>query len=277
MGEQRPEPLVREALDLFGEYQHTSDQPSLVRAVHVFRAALAAAVRVGVPDIAAYHNNLGYALRELAVATGDAAVQAESVRCLRAAVAATDSDDPDRVAYLCSLASGLRELYGYTGDAELLRTAVQVATVATESAGFEPSPVTKYAVLAGALGDLYEHKADPAVLTELIAAYREAASCAELGDPRHPRLAPRSGHRPGPSRPRPRREPGRRERLASDLVVPGRRVRVPAAARRLPGRGRLLLRHHGPRPPLRTLAAVAGGRRREAVASPWGARSLAEL
>jgi tetratricopeptide (TPR) repeat protein len=181
-GEQRPEPLVREALDLFGEYQHTSDQPSLVRAVHVFRAALAAAVRVGVPDIAAYHNNLGYALRELAVATGDAAVQAESVRCLRAAVAATDSDDPDRVAYLCSLASGLRELYGYTGDAELLRTAVQVATVATESAEFEPSPATKYAVLTGALGDLYEHKADPAVLTELIAAYREAASYAELLD-----------------------------------------------------------------------------------------------
>ena len=132
-GEQRPEPLMHEALDLFGEYQRSSDQPSLVRAVRVFRAALAAAVRVGVPDIAGYHNNLGYALRQLAVATSDAAAQAESVRCLRAAVAAADPDDPDRAAYLCSLSSALRELYGYTGDAELLRTAVQVATAATYS------------------------------------------------------------------------------------------------------------------------------------------------
>jgi len=139
-------------------------------------------VRVGVPDIAAYHNNLGYALRELAVATSDAAAQVESVRCLRAAVAATDPDDPDRTAYLCSLSSALRELYGYTGEAELLRTAVQVATAATESAGFEPSLATQYAVLAGAFEDLYTHKPDLAVLSELIAAYREAASYAELLD-----------------------------------------------------------------------------------------------
>ena len=173
---------MREALGLFGEYQRTGDQPSLVRAVPVFRAALAAAVRVGGPDISSYHNNLGYALRELAVATSDAAAQAESVRCLRAAVAAVDSDDPDRAAYLCSLSSGLRDLYGYTGDAELLRTAVQVATAATESDSLEPSLATQYAVLAGALEDLYTHQADSAVLTELIAAYREAASYAELLD-----------------------------------------------------------------------------------------------
>ena len=51
-GEQRPVPLAREALEAFGEYQRTGDQPSLVRAVRVFRAALAGAVRVGVPDIA---------------------------------------------------------------------------------------------------------------------------------------------------------------------------------------------------------------------------------
>jgi len=38
-GEQRPEPLVREALDLFGEYQRTGGRPLLTRAVHVFRAA----------------------------------------------------------------------------------------------------------------------------------------------------------------------------------------------------------------------------------------------
>jgi tetratricopeptide (TPR) repeat protein len=175
---------MREAVDLFGEYQRSRDLPSLVRAVPVFRAALAAAVRVGLPGIAAYHNNLGYALRELAVATSDAAAQVEAVRCLGSAVDATDADDPDRTAYLCSLSSGLRELYGYTGDAELLRTAVRVATEATESTGLEPGLATQYAVLAGALEGLYEHRPGPAVLTELIAAYREAASYAELlGDP----------------------------------------------------------------------------------------------
>jgi tetratricopeptide (TPR) repeat protein len=182
--ERRPEPLMGEALEQFGEYQRTGDQPPLVRAVPLFRAALAAAVRVGVPDPASYHNNLGYALRELAVATGDAAAQAEAVGCLRAAVAGTRPDDPDRTPYLCSLSSALRDLYRYTGDAELLRTAVRVATAATESAGLEPSLATQYAVLAGALKDLYEHLPDPAVLTELIAAYREAASYAEfLDDP----------------------------------------------------------------------------------------------
>ena len=174
--------LAREALEDFGEYQRTGDQPSLVRAVRVFRAALAEAVRVGVPDIAGYHNNLGYALRQLAVATGDAAAQAEAVSCLQGAVAASGDDDPDRTAYVCSLSSALRELYGYTGDAELLRTAVRMATAATESTGLEPSLATQYAVLAGALGDLYEHTADVAVLTEVIAAYRAAASYAELLD-----------------------------------------------------------------------------------------------
>jgi hypothetical protein len=39
-------------------------------------------------------------------------------------------------------------------------------------------------VLAGVLGKLYEREADPAVLTELIAAYQQAAGHAELaGDP----------------------------------------------------------------------------------------------
>ena len=37
-------------------------------AVPIFRAALAEAAATGAPDIAAYHNNLGYALHELAEA-----------------------------------------------------------------------------------------------------------------------------------------------------------------------------------------------------------------
>src|SRR5579862_6538030 len=111
-GEQRPEPLVRKAFDLFSQYQRTHDQPLITRAVHVFRAALAAAIRCGSPDIAAYHNNLGYALHEFAVATGDEAAQAEAVHCHRAAVAAAGRDDAARVPYLLSLSSGLRALYG---------------------------------------------------------------------------------------------------------------------------------------------------------------------
>lgn len=185
-GEQRPESLVREALDLFGEYQRTGGRPPLTRAVDMFRAALAAAVRGGAPDIAAYHNNLGYALRQLAAATADAAAQAESVSCYRAAVAAIGPDDLDRVPYLCSLASAARELYGYTGQADLLREAVRAAAEAIDLPGLEPSLATQYAVLAGALGDLYEHKADPDVLTGVIAAYREAASYAELLDDQDP-------------------------------------------------------------------------------------------
>lgn len=183
-GEHRPEALAREALDLFGEYQRTGGQALFTPTVHAFRAALAAAVRDGTPDIAAYHNNLGYALRQLAAATADAAAQAESVGCYRAAVAATGPDDVDRVPYLCSLASALRDLYGYTGEAGLLQEAVRVATQAVQQSGFEPSLATQYGILAGALGDLYEHNADPAVLNRLIAAYREAARCAEfLDDP----------------------------------------------------------------------------------------------
>lgn len=79
-GERRSQSPVREALDLFGEYQRTGDLPLLTRAVPGFRAALAAAVGTGPPDIATYHTNLGYALHELATATGDAAAQAEVCR-----------------------------------------------------------------------------------------------------------------------------------------------------------------------------------------------------
>jgi hypothetical protein len=97
---------------LFSEYQRTGDPPLLTNAVHVFRAALGAAVRIGAPDITAYHNNLAHALHELAAATSDAAAQAVSVSCQRSA-AACGLDDLDRAPYLCTLASGLRDLYGH--------------------------------------------------------------------------------------------------------------------------------------------------------------------
>lgn len=181
-GEQRPQSLAREAADLASEYQRTGDVPLLTRAVDACRAALAAAARGGVPDMAAYHNNLAYALHELAAATADAAAQAESADCYRSAVAAASSDDPDRVLYLFSLTSALRDLYGYTGNGALLQDAVRVATEAVQFDGLEPSFATQYSILAGALGDLYEHKADPAVLTRLIAAYREAARYAKFFD-----------------------------------------------------------------------------------------------
>src|SRR6478735_5283530 len=76
------------------------------------RNTSAPATRTGVPDIAAYHNNLAYALHNLADATADTAAQAESVSHQRAAVAATDPGDPDRAPYLFTLASGLRDLHG---------------------------------------------------------------------------------------------------------------------------------------------------------------------
>jgi CHAT domain len=181
-GEQRPQSLVREAVDLVGEYQRTGDVPLLTRAVDVCRVALAAAVRDGAPDIATYHNNLGYTLHELAEATADADAQAESVGCYRAAVAATGPDHFDRVPYMISLASALRDLYARTGGVELVHEAAQVATDAVQLNGLEPSFATQYRILAGALGDLYEHAPDPSVLTRLIAAYREAVSYAEIFD-----------------------------------------------------------------------------------------------
>jgi hypothetical protein len=183
-GEPRPGPLVREALDLFGEYQRTGGKPLITGAVQTFRAALTAAGRYGVPDIAAYHNNLAYALHELAEATGDEAAQAEAVRWHRAAVATTERNDPAMAGYLCTLASGLCALYGYAGQAELLSEAFAAATEAVSLPEAEPGPAIRYAVLAGVLGKLHERKADPALLTELIAAYRQAAGHAEqAGDP----------------------------------------------------------------------------------------------
>jgi len=179
-GEQRTESLVREALELFEEYQRTSDQSLLTRAVPVFRAALAAAERAGAPDIAAYHNNLAYALHLLAEATTDAATQAESVSHHRAAVAATGPDDLDRVPYLCTLSSGLRDLYGYTRSVELLHEAIQAATEAIDRHWVEPPLATQYTILADALGALYDHEPDPDVLSRVIAASREAAGYAEI-------------------------------------------------------------------------------------------------
>src|SRR5579863_2509091 len=182
--EQLPGLLAREALDLFGEYQGGGGQALIARAVPVFRAALAAAIRCGARDIAVYHNNLGYALHELAVATDDAASEAEAVRCQRAALDATGPDDEDRAAYLCSLASGLRALYDHTGEAGLLREAVSAASESIGLPGIAPSMATRYAVLGGALEAGYPHESGPAVLTEVITAYRHAASHAELlGDP----------------------------------------------------------------------------------------------
>jgi hypothetical protein len=145
-GEQRPGPLAREGLDLFEEYQRTGDQSLLTRAIPVLRAALAAAARTGVPDIAAYHNNLAYALHNLADATADTAAQAESVSHQRAAVAATDPGDPDRAPYLFTLASGLRDLHGRTRRVELLHEAVQAATEAIDLHGFEPALTTQYSI-----------------------------------------------------------------------------------------------------------------------------------
>jgi len=179
----RSQSLVREAVGLFGEYQRTGDLPALARAVPVFRAALAAAVETGAPDVAAYHNNLGYALHEFATATGDAPGQAEAVGCHRAALAATGPDHDDRAAYLCTLSSGLRALYAFSRNPELLREAVEAARAALVSTGGDqPSPATQYAVLAGALADLHEYQADEAVLAELIGAYRTAAVLAEFND-----------------------------------------------------------------------------------------------
>jgi hypothetical protein len=181
-GEQRPGPLAREGLDLFEEYQRTGDQSLLTRAIPVLRAALAAAARTGVPDIAAYHNNLAYALHNLADATADTAAQAESVSHQRAAVAATDPGDPDRAPYLFTLASGLRDLHGRTRRVELLHEAVQAATEAIDLHGFEPALTTQYSILGGALGDLYDDDPHPVLLNKIIAAYREAVSYAELLD-----------------------------------------------------------------------------------------------
>jgi hypothetical protein len=65
-GEQRPKPLARAALDLFGDYQRAGGQSLLTRVVDMLRAARTAAVREGTPGIAAYHNNLGYVLGQLA-------------------------------------------------------------------------------------------------------------------------------------------------------------------------------------------------------------------
>jgi tetratricopeptide (TPR) repeat protein len=195
-GEQRPEPLAREALDLVGEYQRTGDLRLLAAAVPALRAALASALACRAPDPAAYHGNLAYALRLLARAasqgeaageaagageTGSAAAAlAEAAASLRAAVAAASPDDPDRAGYLCALASGLRDLYRATGDAGLLREAVSAATQARDLHLPEPSMGTRYAVLAGALGDLYEHDRDTALLPEAVNAAGMSASFAEL-------------------------------------------------------------------------------------------------
>jgi hypothetical protein len=137
---------------------------------------------VGAPDIAGYHNNLGFALHELGAATADAAAEAEAVSCQRAALAAAGPDDPDRAGYLCSLSSGLRALFRYTGQAGLLQEAARAAAEAVGRPALEPSLATRHAVLAGSLADLYEHRADPAVLAGIITAYREAASWAEFLD-----------------------------------------------------------------------------------------------
>jgi hypothetical protein len=146
------------------------------------RAALAEAVQADAPDIAARHHNLALALHELATTTADAAAAAEAVTHHRAAVAAAGPDSPWRVPLLCTLASGLRGLYGYTGNAELLHEAVQAASEALDLPGLEPSLAVQYAVLAGSLGDLYEHTADTAMLSDVIEASRDAASFAQLSD-----------------------------------------------------------------------------------------------
>ena len=182
--QQRPESLMLKALDLFGEYERTGERPLLTDAVRLFRAALSAAVRCEVPDSASYYNNLGYALHELAEVAGDASAQAEAVRCHRSAVAAVDRDNPRHAGYLCSLVSGLRALHGHSGDARLLREAVSAAQEAIDRPGTEPGPATRYAVLGAALGDLYAHDPDPAVLIDVIAAYRHTVDHAErLNDP----------------------------------------------------------------------------------------------
>jgi hypothetical protein len=183
-GEPPAGPLVRLAAELFGDYQRDRDLDALRAAVNLFRDARALALLEGSPDIAAYHNNLAYALHELAQATGDAATQAEAVRCHRAALAATDPGDPDRTAYLCTLSSGLRDLYRFTRDPGLLREAVAAAREAIALGGPVPSRATQYAVLGGASETLYEHAAAPGVLSEVIAAYRQAVTWAQAdGDP----------------------------------------------------------------------------------------------
>ena len=142
-GGRRPQPLVREAMELFAEYQRAGGPPLLTQAVSMFRAALAAALGACAPDIAAYHNNLGYALHELAEATGDPAAQAEAVRCHRAALATAGPGDEDRAGYLCTLSSGLRAQYTSTGDPDLLREAVEAAREAIDSpGGDQPGPAT---------------------------------------------------------------------------------------------------------------------------------------
>lgn len=189
VAEQRPLSLVREAMELLAEYQRAGDVPLLTAAVSGFRAALAAALSAGLPDVAAYHNNLGYALHELAEATDDPAAAAEAVRCHRAALAATETGDPDRVGYLCTLSSGLRAQYKRAqyksaGNPELLVEAVAAAREAIDSPSDDeqPGPVTVFAVLAGALEDWYEYQADEAVLNDLIEAHRSLVRFAEFLD-----------------------------------------------------------------------------------------------
>jgi hypothetical protein len=181
--EQRRLSLMREAINQFEGYQRTGEQSLLARAVPLLRAARAAAMEGGAPGLAAYHNNLAYALHEVAAATGDPAVQAEAVDCHRAAVAAAGPADFDRPGYLLTLASGLCALYGFTRDAGLLREAVTAAEAAA-GRGVEPSLAVQYAIAGDALGQLYRHdperQRDPALLARVIGACREAASYADI-------------------------------------------------------------------------------------------------
>jgi len=133
-------------------------------------ATITAAVSLAGADSARERSNLGVALSERHLATGDLSDLQQAVGLLVDAVDATPERSPDRPARQANLGTVLVEQYHRLGDPHDLDAAIDLLdrAVAASRSGTPDAPAWKYN-LALALGDRYERDGDLTDLDQAVA------------------------------------------------------------------------------------------------------------
>ncbi|MDT3399031.1 CHAT domain-containing protein [Streptomyces sp. B1866] len=127
-------------------------------------------------DRAKYAANLGIALQDRYLLTGEAAALEEAVDLLRGVVEATPETHPLRAVRLCNLAIALSTRHENTRDPAALEEAVDVCRRAVAATPPDSPQQTAMVLLSTALFARHVHDDDPAALDEAIETGRRAAT-----------------------------------------------------------------------------------------------------
>ena len=174
------------AVTLWSRFDRSADVSDLESVVTVLDDGVGRAARTD-PLYVRCAANLGLALRDLHVLTGDAAHLRRSVTVLRHVVAEVGAWHPDGPAIEGNLALALQDLAELTGDnALLLEAAAVLADVVDSLPSDDPERPRQLSNLSALYQDLYEETSDDSFLALAIRCSEEALERTAVDDPNRP-------------------------------------------------------------------------------------------